>query len=258
MQRCIKNRVLLKVFSRRVSSTIILCNNHNKKAITTTHLVTKQPPNYYTVYSDVTDITPPPRPKPLTKISSLPSSQQEEFAGWGSTSLLHKERCCLSLGTRFITASKTRAPRDKKKKKKILRRKPRHRRAQLARRERHKANNSRESWFRRQRRTSRTLILCDCSLLCTSKWHITVSVKKWLPAVKQPRCSLFFFFLLPNPSLNNGAVSCSEFWVPERPSMQVTTVLFRSEVQHSLWMKRYCRAPLPFLWPALTLEKRLR
>lgn len=39
-------------------------------------------------------------------MSSLPSSSEEEFAGWGSTSLLHKERCCISLGIRFITASK--------------------------------------------------------------------------------------------------------------------------------------------------------
>lgn len=145
--------------------------------------------------------SPQEHPPPPAKISSLPSSRQEEFAGWGSTSLLHKERCCLSLGTRFITASKTRALRDKKKKKKILRRnlgavaqtQGRANAARsLARRERHKANNRRESWFRRQRRTSRTLILCDCSLLCTSKWHITVSVKKWLPGVKQPCFSLFF------------------------------------------------------------------
>ncbi len=41
---------------------------------------------------------------------------------------------------------------------------------------RHKANKSWESWIRRERGTSRTVILCDCSLLCASKWRITVSV----------------------------------------------------------------------------------
>lgn len=38
--------------------------------------------------------------------SFLPWSREEEFAGWGSTSLPHKECCCISLGIRFITAGK--------------------------------------------------------------------------------------------------------------------------------------------------------
>lgn len=123
--------------------------------------------------------------------SSLPLSSEEEFAGWGSTSLLHKKRCCISLGIRFITASKQGSRANHIGGIPALSPALSHKHAHNHRSctKRHKANKSWESWFGRQRSTSRTLILCDYSLLCTSKWHITVSVVRMAAG-----CLETFFF----------------------------------------------------------------
>lgn len=115
---------------------------------------------------------------------------------------------------------------------------------------RHKANKSWESWFRRQRGTSRTVILCDCSLLCTSKWHITVPVVRMAAGCLEFNRHIFF-------SLNNWAAPSSEAQVPQRPSMWVTSVLSWSEAPRCIWVKGYPRVHFGDVCRvrALTLEK---
>lgn len=85
---------------------------------TPTKLVIKQVP----VYSAVTRVT---AGNPLCfffprqdKFPPFNFCSEEEFAAWSSTSLLHEERCCLSLGTRFITASKQKCCEEGEKKNK--------------------------------------------------------------------------------------------------------------------------------------------
>lgn len=107
---------------------------------------------------------------------------EEEFAGWRS---LRKQRCCISLGKRFIKENKQEChpnhiggfPTS-----------PHYTNICSSCTKRHKANKSWKSWFGRQKGTSRTLILCDCSLLCTSKMtHYCVSGENssQLPGIKR-------------------------------------------------------------------------
>lgn len=140
----------------------------------------------------------------------FPSSSKEEFAGWRSTSLLHKECCCISLGMRFITASKQGSCANRIGGIPTLLNTHARTHRHGSRTKRHKANKSWESWFRRQRGTSRTLILPDCSLLCTSKWRITVSVVRMAAGCLELNRHFFLFlFLFFFSSLNNGAVPLS-------------------------------------------------
>lgn len=110
---------------------------------------------------------------------------EEEFAGWRSRSLLHKQRCCISLGKRFIKANKQECHANHIGGFPTL---PHYTHIYSSCTKRHKANNSWKSWFGRQKGTSRTLILCDCSLLCTSKMtHYCVSGgnSSQLPGIKR-------------------------------------------------------------------------
>lgn len=122
-----------------------------------------------------------------------------------------------------------------------------------SRTKKHKANKSWESWFRRQRGTSRTLILRDCSLLCTSKWRISVSVLRMAASCLELNRHFFFFFF----SLNNGAIPSSEAWVPERLNMGVMAVTFLVRGPVLCLSENIPEGPF-WRWPALTLEKRLR
>lgn len=114
-----------------------------------------------------------------------------------------------------------------------------------SRTKKHKANKSWESWFRRQRGTSRTLILRDCSLLCTSKWRISVSVLRMAASCLELNRHFFFFhwtmvpFLLQRHGYQRGWTRGSWLW------------LFWSEVQSSVWVKIYPRVHFGDgqLWP---------
>lgn len=111
----------------------------------------------------------------------FPSSSDEEFAGWRSISVLFKERCCISLGIRFITARKQRSrancvediPTPSSELSLINVWGHTHKHKERLVHKRHKANKSKGSWIGRQSGASRTVMQCDRSLLYTSKWCIT-------------------------------------------------------------------------------------
>lgn len=97
---------------------------------------------------------------------------------------------------------------------------------------RHKANKSWERWFRRQKGTSRMVILCDCSLLCTSKWRITVTVGRM--AASSPELNRHIFLSLNNDrGLDPKKTEHVGWWV--------VTLFFWSEGQRSVWVKGHPR-----------------
>lgn len=183
----------------------------------------------------------------LSKLHSIPVDEsplsfklRREFTGWGSRSLLHKERCCISLGIKFITASKQESRANRIEGiptlSSTLSHTHKHTHAHTYTADKQEAQSKQKlremiqetKGYIKDSDTMWLLIIVHFKMT-----HYCVSGKNGsrLATVKQA-----YFF-----SLNNRPIPSLQAWIPERLSMWVVSVSSWSEVQGSVWINGHPR-----------------